>query len=67
MEHNNADDMRAGARIKICKMLLYTYRGRPSMGVVEGVRSEMKNFEDPRGMRVYVGMCISGVVNCKYF
>ena len=25
-----------------------------SMGVVEGLRSEMKNFEDPRGMRVQV-------------
>ena len=23
------------------------------MGLVEGLRSEMKNFEDPRGMRVY--------------
>ena len=25
-----------------------------SMGVDEGLRSEMKNFEDPRGMRVYI-------------
>ena len=24
-----------------------------SMGFVQGLRSEMKNFEDPRGMRVY--------------
>ena len=24
-----------------------------SMGVLEGLRSEMKHFEEPRGMRVY--------------